>query len=148
MYPGYETYWTAVQTAPTEPHPMTGSLPTENEILWARKTLEIPHYVLSTTQTTTQWPGTRFLRSTEDVRDLMRQPGRDIYLVGGAETVSGLIEAGLVHEIRLIVHPLLVPGGKSLFATIENDHPLELEKLQELGNGLVRMDYRISATPE
>jgi hypothetical protein len=36
MYPGYEQYWTAMQSAPDKPLPMTGRLPTPAEFEWAR----------------------------------------------------------------------------------------------------------------
>ena len=49
MYPGYERYWTAMQTEPDKPLPMTGRLPTPAELEWARFAAKTPHYVLSNT---------------------------------------------------------------------------------------------------
>src|SRR5438045_3477048 len=47
MYPGYEGYWTKVQTEPDKPAWITGSAPTPAEIEWARFAASTPHYVLS-----------------------------------------------------------------------------------------------------
>lgn len=143
MYPGYEQYWTAIQNAPDEPLPMTGQLPTPAEVEWARFAGRTPHYVLSRTMKSVQWPKTRFLRGTKDVADLKRQPGKDIYLIGGARTTAGLIDAGLVDELRLIAYPLIAGEGKSLFATTGSRHGLELRNVQPLPGGRVSMTYAI-----
>jgi len=76
----------------------------------------MPHYVLSNRVNETRWPNVAFLRSLADVEALKRQPGKSIYLVGGARLTAGLIEAGLVDQIRLILHPLIAGEGQRLFA--------------------------------
>ena len=86
MYPGYEQYWTAIQSEQHQRSPMTGKAPTPGEIEWARFAAGIPHYVLSRTLTTAAWPNTRFLRTMDDIAALKQQRGKDIYLVGGART--------------------------------------------------------------
>jgi dihydrofolate reductase len=42
------------------------------------------------------WPKTRFVRSREDISALKKQPGKDIYLMGGARITASFIDAGLV----------------------------------------------------
>jgi dihydrofolate reductase len=143
MYPGYEHYWSAMQNAPDQPLPMTGKLPTAAELEWARFAAKTPHYVLSSTLTSTVWPSTRFLRGVDDVAALKRQAGKDIYLMGGARIAASLIDAGLVDELRLIVYPLLAGEGKPLFASIANRHRLELERIEQLPGGRVGLAYRI-----
>ena len=143
MYPGYEKYWTAIQNAGDQPLPMTGQFPTPEETKWGLFAARTPHYVLSTTLTHSQWPNTSFLRSLEDVASLKQGPGKDIYLMGGARVASALIDAGLVDELRLIVHPLIAGPGKALFATTARRHKLELRKAQQLGGGLVNLIYGI-----
>jgi dihydrofolate reductase len=132
MYVGYEKYWTAIQNSIGQPLPMTGKLPTPEEVEWAHVAARTPHYVLSTTQTQAQWPKTSFLRSVDEVAALKKQPGRDIYLMGGARVVTALIDAGLVDELRLIVYPLIAGPGKALFATTACRQKLELRKVQPL----------------
>lgn len=144
MYPGYEKYWTAIQNAGDQPLPMTGKLPTPEETKWGHFAARTPHYVLSTTLTHSQWPNTRFLRSLEAIASLKQSPGKDIYLMGGARVASALIDAGLVDELRLIVHPLIAGPGRALFATTARRHKLELRKAQQLGIGLVNLTYEIA----
>jgi dihydrofolate reductase len=95
MYPGYEQYWTSIQKEPDKPVWITGSAPTPAEIEWARFAKQTPHYVLSSTLTSAHWQNTSFVRGLEEIAGLKQQPGKDIYLVGGARTAASLIDAGL-----------------------------------------------------
>jgi dihydrofolate reductase len=101
------------------------------------------HYVLSSTLTSALWPKTSFVRGLEQIAALKQQPGKDIYLVGGARTTASLIDAGLVDELRLIVYPLIAGEGKALFATTERRRGLELWKVQQLQDGCVSLIYGI-----
>ena len=143
MYPGYEQYWTAIQQEPDKPAWITGKPPTPAEIEYAGFVARTPHYVLSNTLESAQWPMTRFVRTLEDVAALKRQPGKGIYLVGGARTTASLIDAGLVDELRLIVYPLVAGEGKALFAATQRRRGLELKRVDMLSGGLVSLVYAI-----
>ena len=143
MYPGYEGYWTAIQNEPDKPVWITGSPPTPAEIEWARFAAQTPHYVLSSTLTSARWPKTSFVRRLEEITALKQQPGKNIYLIGGARTAASLIDAGLVDELRLIVYPVIAGGGKALFAATERRHGLELREVQQSQGGRVSLTYGI-----
>ena len=143
MYPGYEQRWTARRNEPDKPLPTTGKPPTPAELDWARFAAQTPHYVLSSTLTSALWPKTRFLRGLEDIAALKQQPGKDIYLIGGARTTASLIGAGLVDELRLIVYPLIAGEGRALFAGTERRREFELQEVQQLHGGRVGLIYRI-----
>ena len=155
MYPGYEQYWSAIQERPDERPPLTekvptpgeveeyARLPTPGEVEYARFTAQAPHYVLSSTLTSATWANTSFLRGLDEVGSLKQQPGKDIYLVGGARVLASLIDAGLVDELRLTVHPLIAGEGKSLFATAQGRRGLELQEVQQSQDGLVNLVYGI-----
>jgi dihydrofolate reductase len=143
MYPGYEGYWTAIGNAPDQPVWEGGSVPTPAEAEWARFAATIPHYVLSNTLQSARWPNTSFLRSLDDVAELKQQPGKDIYLVGGARTTASCLDAGLVDELRLIVYPLIVGDGQALFATLRHRRGLQLRAAQPLPDGRVSLVYGI-----
>ena len=143
MYPLYEKYWTAIQTEPEKPAWITGTLPTSAELDWASFAKRTPHYVLSSTITLAAWPNTKFIQSLDDIVALKNQPGKDIYLVGGARTTANLIDAGLVDELRMIVYPLIAGEGKSLFAATERQRGLELKSVQQLSEGRVNLVYQI-----
>ena len=143
MYAGYEGYWSAVQNAPDKLLPMTDRLPTPAERQWASFAAQTPHYVLSSTQTSALWPKTAFLRGLKDVAALKQQSGKDIYLIGGARTVTSLIYGGLVDELRIHIHPLISGKGKALFGTAELRHGLELRKVEQLKGGRVSLIYGV-----
>jgi len=99
--------------------------------------------VLSSTLTSALWPTTSFVRGLDGVTALKRQSGMDIYLVGGARTTASLLDAGLVDELRLTVHPLIAGEGKALFATTERRRGLELRKVEQLEGGQVSLIYEL-----
>jgi dihydrofolate reductase len=143
MYPGYEGYWTAIRNEPEKPVWITGCAPTPAEIEWAQFTAKAPHYVLSSTLTSAQWPNTRFLRGLEEIAALKQQSGKDIYLIGGARIAASLIDVGLVDELRLIFHPLIAGGGQALFGTSERRRGLKLRSAEADSGGRVSLIYVI-----
>lgn len=143
MYPDYEPYWTTIKNEPDKPLQETGRLPTPGEVEWARFAARTPHYVLSNTLNSASWAHTSFIRGLEDVAALKRQPGKDIYLVGGAKTVASLIDVGLVDELRLLVYPLISAEGKPLFGTSKRRRDLVLRKSEQLPDGRASLVYTI-----
>jgi len=63
--------------------------------------------------------------------------------VQGAALVSSLMNQGLIDEIRLIVHPIILGGGKALFAGVRNRQMLELVQSGAGRSGRVVLTYRI-----
>lgn len=144
MYPGHEQYWTTIEQAePGKPLTSTGTVPTPAEVEWARFAAQIPHYVLTTTLTEANWPRTHFLRSLPEVAALKEQPGKDIYLIGGARTTTSLTDEGLVDELHLHVHPLIAGDGTALFPTTGPRRHLELRSVQKLDDGRVSLIYEL-----
>ncbi len=142
-YSGYEPYWTRIHDAPYEVHPETGKLPTPSEVEWAHFAVRTPHYVLSKTLDVALWPQTSFLRSLDDVAAQKQRPGKDIYLIGGAQTTASLIDAGLVDELRLIAYPLIAGDGQAIFETSKCRRPLQLKTLEPLDDGRVSLIYTV-----
>jgi dihydrofolate reductase len=144
MYPGYERYWTQIHHEPDKPHPLTGKVPTPAEVEWARFAAQTPHYVVSATLDSAQWPeNTQFLRRLDELADLKQRPGKHIYLMGGAKITMSAIEAGLLDELRLLVYPLIAGTGTSLFATAQHSRGLELRKAEQLPDGRLSLIYAI-----
>jgi len=143
MYAGYEPYWTGIQNEPEKPAWITGSAPTPAEVRWARFASQTPHYVLSTTMTSAHWPLTKIVRNFDDIAVLKQQSGKDIYLMGGAQVTAGLIDAGLVDELRLIVYPLIAGEGKALFATTKGRRELELKSVEQRPGGRLSLIYGV-----
>lgn len=145
MYPGYERYWSAVLADPRSALPFSGKTATKGEVDYARFAAKTAHIVLSTTLNEVAWTNTRIVRDIEEIRRLKEQPGKDIHAVGGATLVSSLVNAGLVDELRLVVHPLLLGRGKALFKDVEERHALTFLEAKPLSVGKVRLTYGVRA---
>jgi dihydrofolate reductase len=141
MYPDYERYWSAVHTDPKSVLPGTAKPATADEVEYARFALATPHVVLSTTLDTVAWKTTRIARDVEEIAAMKEQPGKDIYAVGGPTFVSSLLNRGLVDELRLDVHPVVLGGGNALFAGVNERHGLRLVDAKPLEQGRARLIY-------
>lgn len=144
MYAGYEAYWTAIRNAPDRPVWEDGNPPTPAEIAWANFAADTPHYVLSRSLDHATWPSTRFIRSIDDIAALKREAGKDIYLVGGGQTIAAAVEARLLDELRLIVYPLVAGEGRPLFAANVQRQGMALRDCGGLADGRVRLTYALN----
>ena len=147
MYPGYEQYWQAILTNPKGVLPITGRIASEGEIEYAKFAEKTPHIVLSKTLDHVGWKNTRIVRDVEEIRKLKQQAGKDMHAVGGATLVSSLMNAGLIDELRLVVVPIVLGGGKPLFKDLKKRHVLRFLEATPLESGLVRLSYNTTARP-
>ena len=137
MYPEYEEYWRGV---------VAGKGDTPEAKRYAEFADRTPHYVLTRTVTTFDWPVAQPVSNIDQVAALRDQRGRDIYVVGGATTVRSFINAALLDELRLTVHPLLVGEGTSLFDGVSGDQQFEITDTQRLADGALRVVYQASVS--
>ena len=147
MYPGYGEYWGSIYSDPQRipPNPevpsQQGRLPSSSEVAYAQLAAHTPHVVLSTTLKSVSWPKAQIVRGLDELRALKGTPGKNIYVVGGAGLVASLMDADLIDELRLIVHPVVVGGGKPLFQDVRR-HSLEFVQAQPSKSGRVILTYR------
>jgi len=76
------------------------------------------------------------------VRRLKEEEGKDICVMGGGVLAKSLFEAGLIDEVGLNIHPVLLGSGIPLFYEMLGQIDLELVKCQQLTNGCVVVTYR------
>ena len=143
MYPEYEKYWLAVLANPGGPLPLSGKAATKNEIAYARWADKTPHVVLSKTLDKVTWKTTRIVRDLEEIRKLKQQPGKNMYVVGGATLVGSLMNASLIDEIQLMITPLLLSGGKALFKDVKERKALKQVRTKTLRSGKVSLTYTV-----
>jgi len=141
MYPGYEQYWLAVLADPRGILPFSGRVASKNEIDYARLAESRDHIVISSTLDKVVWKTTRIVRDVEDIRKMKQQSGKDMYAVGGATLVSSLVNLGLIDELRLMINPLILGGGKALFKDVKERHALKLIRAKPLKSGKVSLTY-------
>ena len=78
------------------------------------------------------------------VKRIKNEPGKDIWLFGGAGLTTSLLNYGLVDEISLAVHPVILGTGKPLFSQIKNRISLKLIETKAYSSGLVSLSYSYS----
>jgi len=78
------------------------------------------------------------------INDIKSQPGKNIWLFGGANLTAALIQHKLVDEIALAVHPILLGSGKPLFSGIDQRIKLELLTSKTYDTGLVFLTYKVT----
>jgi dihydrofolate reductase len=145
MFPGYEQFWAAILDDPSAASNMLGRDPYPREVNYARVAAETPHLVLSNTLTDPSWPTARIVHDIDEIRTLREQPGKAVYVVGGPGLVTSLINAGLLDELRLIVHPVVVGSGTALFGGFSERQALDLVSAQPMASGRVCLAYRLGA---
>jgi dihydrofolate reductase len=77
----------------------------------------------------------------KEIISIKNQKGKDIWLFGGAELIATLLKYGLVDELQLAVHPLLLGGGKPLFNDINRKIVFALKDTKTYSTGLVQLFY-------
>jgi dihydrofolate reductase len=145
MFPRYEQFWAAILDDPSAASDMLGRDPYPREVNYARVASETPHLVLSNTLTDPSWPTARIVHDIDEIRTLREQPGKPVYVVGGPGLVTSLINAGLLDELRLIVHPVVVGSGTALFGGFSERQALDLVSAQPMASGRVCLAYRPGA---
>lgn len=143
MYPGYEHYWTSIIADPDAVIELAGRPATQGERDYARFAAGIPHFVVSRTLKATRWDVAQIVGDLAEIARLKDRPGKNMHLVGGAALVSSMIDAGLVDELRLVVIPVILGGGKALFKDVRHRHALALEAADRLKSGNVRLIYKV-----
>ena len=78
------------------------------------------------------------------VRDLKAQPGGNIILMGGGELAQSLLGAGLVDEVGLNIHPLLLGAGVPVFRDPGHRVKLTLTECRSIDGGCVLATYRVA----
>ncbi|MGK5683070.1 dihydrofolate reductase family protein [Actinoplanes sp. URMC 104] len=109
---------------------------------------ELPKYVVSATlpddALVDGWGPTTILRSTEDVAALRQSEGGAVFIHGSAELARRLSDAGLIDRYHLLVFPVLLGAGKSLFGRADRDkYMLTLRESQSYANGILKLVYDV-----
>jgi dihydrofolate reductase len=108
--------------------------PTTGAMNGARK------YVVSTTLTEPTWENTSVISGDVAAELTKLKAGTRLGTTGSATLVRWLLEQGLIDELHLLVHPIVVGHGKKLFtdgATV----PLKLVSSTTFGSGVVHLVY-------
>jgi dihydrofolate reductase len=104
----------------------------------------MPKYVVSSTLEDAEWENSTVLSGepAEEVGKLKREIDGQILVYGSTRLVRTLIEHGLVDELRLLIHPVVVGAGQRLFGETGERTPLRLVDTTTVGEGVVIHTYK------
>jgi dihydrofolate reductase len=89
------------------------------------------------------WTNTRLVTDvTDELGELKSEPGKDIAILGSSNLTASLLQAGLVDELRIMVNPVLLGAGKSLFTETDETISLKLLDSRRFDSGNVLLIYQ------
>jgi dihydrofolate reductase len=77
------------------------------------------------------------------IKQLKEQEGKDIWLIGGGQVNTLLLNAGLVDEIMIFIMPIILQEGIELFEALPNETHLTLQQIKSFESGVVELNYKV-----
>jgi dihydrofolate reductase len=116
----------------------------EGEREYARKLNAMRKIVVSRTLEKAEWNNSSLMReiNPEEIRGLKQEPGRDIVIYGSASLIQALTNLGFIDEYQILVHPVVLGGGKPLWQNILEKTKLSLVNTKVHPSGVVLLSYQ------
>ncbi len=116
----------------------------EDDVGFADRMNSIPKYVVSSTLERAEWNNSTVIARdvAGEVARLKADDGGDIMVAGSQQLVRTLLDHDLVDEIRLMVSPVVLGGGKRIFDGVRRKKVLELAGLTKYSSGNLVLTYR------
>jgi dihydrofolate reductase len=122
-YEAFASFW------PTASNDETGGL--------ADKLNNAPKYVVSTTLEKADWNNSTLIKDIEELKRVKQQVNGNISIIGSATLIQSLMDANLIDEYQLMIHPIVVGKGKRLFKDGPNTAPLKLVSTRVFDGGVI-----------
>jgi dihydrofolate reductase len=116
----------------------------EEEQVIAEPMNTLPKYVASRTlKDPLEWQNSRVLQGdlADAVNALKQEEGKDLHVIGSTKLVQSLIANDLVDELRLMIDPVVLGGGKSIFPEDGTLKSLRLVESQPTTTGAILATY-------
>jgi dihydrofolate reductase len=113
----------------------------------AKQMNNLPKVVFSRTLKEATWNNTRLMRGdmVDEIRMMKQKDGEDMVIFGSGSIVSQLAEEALIDEYQIVVDPVALGKGRTMFEGIKEKLPLKLKKTRTFGNGNVLLCYEPTA---
>lgn len=100
--------------------------------------------VFSRTLADAPWQNTRLVKGDmiAEVRRMKTEPGPDMVILGSGSVVSQLAEAGMIDDLQIVVNPIVLGRGRTLFSTVTRQVPLKRVGVRPFTNGNVVVNYQ------
>ena len=102
----------------------------------------LPKVVFSKTLGEAAWSNTRLVRDmVPAIRKMKQEPGENMTIMGSGSVVSQLAAEGLIDEFHVVVNPIVLGKGRTMFEGIGERMPLTLTKSRAFSNGCTYLCY-------
>jgi dihydrofolate reductase len=124
------SYWPTPQAAKNDPAVAKGMNRVEK-------------IVFSRTLKEASWSNTKLVKGglVEEVRKMKKEPGTDIAILGSGSIVSQLAPEGLIDEYQIVVNPIVIGTGRTMFDGIKEKMSLKGTRVRSFKNGNVVLFY-------
>jgi len=115
----------------------------KNDPVVAERMNGLPKVVFSRTLDKASWSNTTLVKGdlAQEVRRLKQEAGDDMAILGSGSIVSQLAQAGLIDQYQIVVNPVVLGKGRTLFEGIKDPLTLRLTNTRTFGNGNVFLSY-------
>jgi dihydrofolate reductase len=100
-----------------------------------------PKIVFSKSLDKVDWANTRIERDLSRMREIKAEQGTSLLIMGSGSLVSQLTQLALIDEYQLVVFPLVLGEGRSMFDGVDKRANLKLTKSRGFKNGKVYLVY-------
>jgi dihydrofolate reductase len=109
----------------------------------AKKMNEASKVVFSRTMDTADWSNTKLVKRNVvgEVRRMKEERGPDIVIMGSGTIVAQLTQAGAIDVYQIVVNPVVIGDGRTLFEGVTRKLPLRLTGTRTFKNGNVLLTY-------
>jgi dihydrofolate reductase len=116
----------------------------KNEYGFADRMNSLPKYVVTSRPLQASWNNSTVIKENilDEIDQLKRQPGKDILIKGSATLIRALLSAGLIDELKFMVHPVIAGSGKRFFTEGMDMTKLNLVESKPISRGVVILTYQ------
>jgi dihydrofolate reductase len=105
---------------------------------------EVTKYVMSTSRKESEWTNTVFIEDIAEVEAIKASEGLDLHIWGSSQVVKLLLSHGLVDELWLMIHPVILGRGKKLFDSNSVPSAYTLKDSSVTSTGVIMAHYQRS----
>jgi dihydrofolate reductase len=117
---------------------------TNNEYGISDKLNNAPKYVVSKTLKEATWNNSTILNGNlvEDISAIKQQGNGKIGVTGSGKLIQSLMQANLIDQLDLLIHPIVVGNGQHLFPDGFGNNPLKLVDSRSFNSGVMLLSYQ------
>jgi len=115
----------------------------KNDPVVAERMNSLPKVVFSRTLDKASWNNTKLVKGdlAAEIRKMKKEPGEGMVILGSGSIVSQLAPEGLIDEYQIVVNPVVLGRGRTMFEGIKERLTLKLTTTRTFGNGNVLLCY-------